>query len=109
MDKREQTQFYKDLNETSFYFFFSIALTHILSGLLVTNELIVKMAWLINRLLDVPFFLISCLYVYSALKVNRINQNNFDHHFDMWWATIGGSICIGVFIFDLIFANQLPF
>jgi ATP/ADP translocase len=108
MDKKEQIRFYNDLNEPSFYFFFSISIVHIISGLMVANNLILKTSWLINRLLDVPFFLISVLYFFSATKLNKIKNNNFDQHYDLWWAVIGGSIGLSVIIFDLVFSNQIP-
>lgn len=108
MEKKDQLNFYADLNEISFYFFFSIGLIHIISGLLTANDLLIKISWLVNKLLDVPFFIVFTLYCFSALKLHNIKQNKNTGHADMWLAVLGGAITLGLFIFDLTFSNRLP-
>jgi hypothetical protein len=108
MDHKEQKKLYLNINETSFYFFAIVSLIHIISGLLVVNELYVKSAWLVNRLLDVPLFIITYLYLMSAAKIHMMNKENYSKTFDLYAIIIGIIISLGLIIFDLAFSNQLP-
>jgi hypothetical protein len=107
-DRQEQIQTTTNLNEVSFYFFFILSLTHILSGLLVVNEIYVKPAWLINRLLDIPFLWITLLYFYSNIKLYLLKQKIYSHSYELLLITLFTTVAAFAFIADLVFSNQLP-
>jgi hypothetical protein len=108
LEKREQEIFAKNLNEISFYYFFFIGLLHLISGMLYVNEYYSKTAWLINRLLDIPFLIITLTYIYSNIKLYLIKEKNFNPNYDLLFIVIFVFIATTAFIADLIFSNQLP-
>lgn len=108
MDNNEQEKLFKNINETSFYFFVILAITHILSGLMYVNEIIPKGSWLINRLLDVPFLIVSLIYFFSLLKLFLMKSGNYSRLADITFAIIGGVLVIFTLFFDILFPNQLP-
>jgi uncharacterized MAPEG superfamily protein len=108
MDKRDQEKFWKNLNEISFYFFVIVGLTHIISGMLYVNEIFSKSSWLVNRLLDVPFFLITYAYIISLVKTILMKKGNYSRLFDVYSVIIGSLIAVIILLFDLMFTNKLP-
>jgi len=99
---------YKNVNEISFYFFTVFAITHIITGLLVANQLYTKPAWLVSRLLDVPFFIASYTYIISFIKINLLEKNSQSHIFDILCLGIGVIITLALIIYDVAIPNQLP-
>lgn len=108
MDKKDQEKMWRNVNEISFYFFVIIGVIHVISGLLFANEIFTKSSWLVNRLLDVPFFLVSYLYIISLIKILLIKKGNYSRLFDAYSVIIGSVLSIVIFVFDLIFSNKLP-
>jgi hypothetical protein len=108
LDKREQELIAKNLNEVSFYFFFIVGLTHIVSGLLFANQFFTPTTWLINRLLDIPFLWVTLIYLYSNAKLYLIKSNQLSHTYDLVLVTSIIMIGLAAFLADLIFSNQLP-
>ncbi len=108
MDKADQQKFYKNLNEASFYFFVMVGIAHILSGLLVANEAYTKPAWLINRILDIPFLAVSYIYLMSIIKLHLLSKGNYSRLFDLYSAIIGGILLLSILVIDLYLDNQLP-
>lgn len=108
MDKATHKKIAKNINETSFYFFLTLSIIHIISGLLVVNKIYLRPAWLINRLLDTPFFIVSFIYIASLIKLSLLKKENYSHSFEIYSAIIGGILLLTILIFDLTFDNQLP-
>lgn len=108
MDKQHQKIVYQNLNEISFYLFVILALVNFISGLLLINEISVREAWIINRLLDLPFFMIAFLYFFSFQKLKQIKKDNYNQIADIIVLSIGGLITLALIIYDLSIPNQLP-
>lgn len=108
MDKQNEKIIYQNINEISFYFFVILGIVNIISGLLLANEISVRGSWLINRLLDIPFFMVTFLYFYSYQKLIQIKNDNFNHFADILVIAIGGLIALALIIYDLSIPNQLP-
>lgn len=99
---------YKNLKTISFYFFIIIAAIHFLSGLFIANQISIRPAWLVNRLLDVPLFLVSYIY-FSALFKLKLEPKAV--HFNLWDLVImvvGIALFVIIQLYDLIFPNSLP-
>ncbi len=63
----------RTLRQVSLVFFFIIGLSHILTGLLVSNNLLLPLSNTINRILDIPFALLGVIY---GLSQGRIASNS---------------------------------
>lgn len=98
----------QNLNEISFYFFFIFGIIHIISGLLLVNNYLTKTNWLINKLLDIPFFLCFLIYFYSSLKISLINNDNYTRSIDFFLITVFSSFGTIIFLADITFSNILP-
>jgi hypothetical protein len=108
MDKQNEKIIYQNINEISFYFFVILGIVNVISGLLLANEISVRESWLINRLLDLPFFMVTFLYFFSLHKLNLIKKQNFNHFADILVIAIGGLITLALIIYDLSIPNQIP-
>lgn len=108
MEKKDQEIFYLNLNEISFYLFVSLGIIHMVSGLMVANEVNIKGAWLINKMVDTPFFFLSYIYIISTIKLSLMKKGNYSRLFDSYSVIIGAILFIAILSLDLIFDNQLP-
>lgn len=102
------TDTYKNLQSVSFWFLVVIASLHFITGLLVANQLAIKSSWLINRLLDLPFFIVSYIYFASLIRLRNLPLNNNLNFWDLLIASLGLISIIGLQTYDLIFPNLLP-
>jgi hypothetical protein len=107
-DLKQQETTAKNLQEVSFYLFFTLGITHILSGLLLANQFYITSSWLVNRLLDIPFLITTLCYIYASLKLHLLKEKIYSHTTDLIFATVFFIIGFTVFLADLIFSNQLP-
>lgn len=108
MDKQNEKIIFQNINEISFYFFVILGIVNIISGLMLANEISTKETWLINRLLDIPFFMVTFLYFYSFQKLIQIKHDNYNHFADILVIAIGGLITLALIIYDLSIPNQIP-
>jgi hypothetical protein len=108
IERKQQEIFAKNLNEISFYFFFILGTIHLISGMLVVNEFFIKSAWLINRLLDIPFLIVTLIYIFSNIKLYFISKKIFNPNQDLIFIILFLFIAVTSFLLDLIFSNKIP-
>lgn len=108
IERKQQEIFAKNLNEISFYFFFILGTIHLISGMLFVNDFYPNAAWLINRLLDIPFLIITLTYAFSNIKLYYISKKIFNPQQDLIFIIIFLFIAVTSFLLDLIFSNQIP-
>jgi hypothetical protein len=61
------------VRQTALIFFFLIGLTHIVSGLMASNELGLPLSNLINKVLDIPFAIIATIFGLSNFPISSQN------------------------------------
>ncbi|MGL5831557.1 MAG: hypothetical protein ACRCZE_05435 [Candidatus Altimarinota bacterium] len=61
------------VRQTALIFFFLIGLTHIISGLMASNELGLPLSNLINKVLDIPFAIIATIFGLSNFPISSQN------------------------------------
>lgn len=89
----------ENIKKVALIFFIIIGITHIVSGLMVSNRYFMPISLIINRILDIPFVLAALIYGFSGILINHYEQKK--------WL---GRIFIGVtlFIFTiLVYINFL--
>lgn len=91
----------KGLRKTALIFFIVIGLTHIITGLMVSNDLYVQTTNTINKVLDIPFVFVATFFGLSNFKVSSESK------FKSLYFTIFAIICIAV-LGLMIFLNLLP-
>lgn len=80
----------RTLRQISLIFFLLLGGTHIISGLLASENLFLPLSSLINRVLDIPFVLIGLIYGLSHTKLHADSP----HHRS--YLLIMTVICLGV-------------
>lgn len=65
----------RTLRQVSLIFFFIIGLSHILSGLFASNNLMLPGSNVVNRILDIPFALIGTVFGLSQARI--ASDDNF--------------------------------
>lgn len=60
----------RTLRQVSLFFFFIIGVSHLLSGLFVSNNILLPASNIINRILDIPFALIGTIFGLSQAKIS---------------------------------------
>lgn len=106
--KNKTTAIYQNINCVSFYFFAVIGAVHLLSGLFVANQIALNGMWLINRLLDVPFFIVSYLYFASLFKLKLDPDATNTNIWDLIIIFVGTGLFLFLQVYDLVFPNLQP-
>ncbi|PIQ79673.1 hypothetical protein COV81_01205 [Candidatus Peregrinibacteria bacterium CG11_big_fil_rev_8_21_14_0_20_41_10] len=106
--KNKTTAIYQNINCVSFYFFATLGFVHLISGLFVANEIALKGMWLINRLLDVPFFIVSYLYFASLFKLQLDSDATNTNVWDLLIIVVGIGLLLFLQVYDLVFPNLQP-
>jgi len=108
METQKEKKLYQNINEVSFYFFIILSITHLISGLALSNELYIRTAWLVNRLTDIPFLIVSLIYCLSFIKLLLMKNKFYNQLFDLITVSLGGLFILILIIYDLLIPNQLP-
>ncbi|MBD3270315.1 hypothetical protein GF376_02215 [Candidatus Peregrinibacteria bacterium] len=67
----------KPLRQMSLIFFMIIGFTHIITGLMVSNDMLTEIANLINKVLDIPFAMIGIVFALSHIRIpENSNKKN---------------------------------
>lgn len=72
-NSRLNTDILAPVRQTALIFFFLIGLTHIVSGLMASNELGLPLSNLINKILDIPFAIIATIFGLSNFPISSQN------------------------------------
>lgn len=88
------------VRQTALIFFFFIGLTHIISGLMASNELGLPISNLINKILDIPFAMIATIFGLSNFPIYSQNPRKG------LYLAIMGAICLLVLAI-LVYINVL--
>lgn len=88
------------VRQTALVFFFLIGLTHIISGLMASNELGLPLSNLINKILDIPFAMIATIFGLSNFPIYSQNPRKG------LYLAIMGIICLLV-LGILVYINVL--
>lgn len=108
--------FYRNLSEVSFYFFISIGSCQILASMFYVNELFSKPAWLLSRILDMPFLFVSLIYLtarlqsYQSQPITQNPNSNKENPLNATDLFLLATITLCFFLFqsyDLIFSHRL--
>lgn len=65
----KSTDSLRTLRQVSLVFFFLLGTTHIVTGLLASENLFLPLSNLINRVLDIPFVIIAVIYGLSHARL----------------------------------------
>lgn len=78
----------KTLRQISLIFFFIIGGTHILTGLFISQNMLMPLSNIINRVLDIPFALIGLVYGLSHTKLAQDSPYRKYYYYLMIFITL---------------------
>lgn len=108
LQKIDTRALYQNCKAVSFYFFAILGLLNLITGLLVANQITIKMAWLLNRLFDTPFLFVCYIYFGSLFKLQLDPHSNRVNIWDLVFVSSGTIILLSIQIYDLLLPNTLP-
>jgi hypothetical protein len=90
----------RTLRQVSLVFFLLLGSSHILSGLLASENLFLPISSLVNRVLDIPFVMIGLVY---GLSHSRLDSNSPHRKSYLILMTIISLLVLGVLLYINIF------
>lgn len=99
----KSTDILRTLRQVSLIFFLLLGSTHIISGLLASENMFLPLSNLINRILDIPFIIVGVVYGLSHTKLETDSAFKKPYLIIMTIITLlvlGGLLYINVFLPD---------
>jgi len=94
-----------NIKKVSLVFFVATGIIHLGSSALIANELFLKQALIINKIMDVPFVLTGLVYAFASLRLSLTDTQNPHKTLDIALMAILVVIVIGLIIVNLTFPD----
>lgn len=65
-----------NIKKVSLAFFCITGLIHLSTSLLIANELLLRQAFTINKIMDIPFIITGLIYALASLRLNFTNPDS---------------------------------
>lgn len=97
----------RNVQKISLIFFIVIGFAHIISNMLIADQLYLSLSHLIGRILDIPFIVTGLLYGFSSLRLALANDDKKHTILDTTLAIIACIIFLAAVIINIFF-KDLP-
>ncbi|MFA6991791.1 MAG: hypothetical protein WC269_00710 [Candidatus Gracilibacteria bacterium] len=94
-----------NIKKVSLVFFIATGLIHLGSGALIANNLYLKQALIINRIMDVPFVLTGLIYAFASLKLGLTDPEKSHKALDIGIIIVLILIVIGLIVVNFTFPD----
>lgn len=92
----------ENIKKIALVFFVLTGIAHFGSSILIANELYLKEASIVNKVMDFPFILTGLVYGLSSLRLSFANPEKNHKKLDIFLALIVIVVLIGLVIINLV-------
>ena len=94
-----------NIKKVSLIFFITTGIIHLGSGALIANQLYLKQALIINKIMDVPFVLTGLVYAFASLRLGLTDNTKSHKSLDIALIAVLVVIVIGLIVVNFTFAD----
>lgn len=94
-----------NIKKVSLVFFIVTGIIHLGSGALIANQLYLKQALIINKIMDVPFVLTGLVYAFSSLRLGLTDNTKLHKSLDIALIAVLVIIIIGLIVVNFTFPD----
>ena len=95
----------QSLKKISLAFFLATGFLHLGAFALMTNNLFLKQAIILNKTMDIPFIITGLLYGFSALRLAFLDPEKEHKTFDFSLLSIIGLVLIALVLINVLTPN----
>ncbi len=95
----------KNIKKVALVFFIITGFLHLSSSIFIANQTFLKQAFVINKMMDIPFILTGLIYALSSLRISLSDPNKNFKILDISLISIIIVILVGILIVNLVIPN----